>query len=184
MTINTLRKTLTSIRNASRVRKDGVEIQKTRINYALAKIFLREGLIEDISDSHFSSKNKTLGPSLFIRLKYYGKHRRSSTAGLKLISRPGLRSYVSCTNIPTRKFNFIILSTSRGLISGRDAYHSKEGGELICSISLFLNYILILMKVRSSVKKKCEKCLLVRRGGKMFVICENPKHKQRQGLYI
>jgi large subunit ribosomal protein L36 len=37
------------------------------------------------------------------------------------------------------------------------------------------------MKVRSSVKKKCEKCLLVRRLGKVFVICGNSKHKQRQG---
>ncbi|HEX5430159.1 MAG TPA: 50S ribosomal protein L36 [Patescibacteria group bacterium] len=37
------------------------------------------------------------------------------------------------------------------------------------------------MKVRASVKPICKKCKVVRRGGKIFIICENPKHKQRQG---
>lgn len=37
------------------------------------------------------------------------------------------------------------------------------------------------MKVRSSVKKICEKCRVIRRSGKVIVICSNPKHKQRQG---
>jgi large subunit ribosomal protein L36 len=37
------------------------------------------------------------------------------------------------------------------------------------------------MKVSSSVKKRCEKCKIVKRKGKVYVICENPKHKQRQG---
>jgi large subunit ribosomal protein L36 len=37
------------------------------------------------------------------------------------------------------------------------------------------------MKVRPSVKRRCEKCKIVRRGGKVYVICENPNHKQRQG---
>lgn len=38
-----------------------------------------------------------------------------------------------------------------------------------------------VMKVRSSVKKICDKCEIVRRSGTLYVICENPKHKQRQG---
>lgn len=37
------------------------------------------------------------------------------------------------------------------------------------------------MKVRASVKKICDKCKLIKRGGKLYVICVNPKHKQRQG---
>ena len=39
----------------------------------------------------------------------------------------------------------------------------------------------IIMKVRPSVKKMCDKCKIIRRHGKVFVICENPRHKQRQG---
>lgn len=39
----------------------------------------------------------------------------------------------------------------------------------------------ITMKVRPSVKKMCEKCKIIKRNGKVMVICENPKHKQRQG---
>jgi large subunit ribosomal protein L36 len=37
------------------------------------------------------------------------------------------------------------------------------------------------MKVHPSVKRRCEKCRIVRRGGRVYIICENPKHKQRQG---
>ena len=37
------------------------------------------------------------------------------------------------------------------------------------------------MKVRASIKKRCDKCKIVKRRGKLYVICENPKHKQRQG---
>ncbi|HHE48489.1 MAG TPA: 50S ribosomal protein L36 [Candidatus Acetothermia bacterium] len=37
------------------------------------------------------------------------------------------------------------------------------------------------MKVRSSVKKMCEKCRVIRRGGRLWVVCRDPKHKQRQG---
>ncbi|NPA12739.1 MAG: 50S ribosomal protein L36 [Aquificae bacterium] len=37
------------------------------------------------------------------------------------------------------------------------------------------------MKVRSSVKKRCEKCRIIKRKGKVMVICENPRHKQKQG---
>jgi large subunit ribosomal protein L36 len=50
-------------------------------------------------------------------------------------------------------------------------------------IKLFLNKrkVFFLMKVRSSVKKICTKCRLIRRKGKVMVICTNPKHKQRQG---
>jgi large subunit ribosomal protein L36 len=47
-------------------------------------------------------------------------------------------------------------------------------------ISIFKN-LSIFMKVRSSVKKICEKCRLIRRKGTLMVICSNPKHKQRQG---
>ena len=46
--------------------------------------------------------------------------------------------------------------------------------------NLFINLIFI-MKVRPSVKKMCEKCRVIKRHGKIMVICENAKHKQRQG---
>jgi small subunit ribosomal protein S11 len=70
-----------------------------------------------------------------------------------------------------------ILSTSQGIITDREACRRKLGGEFICFISLF-------MKVRSSVKKLCSGCRLIRRRGKVLVICSIAKHKQRQGLFI
>ena len=53
-------------------------------------------------------------------------------------------------------------------------------------ITIFINKLTIIikklkMKVRPSVKKMCEKCRVIRRKGTVMVICENPKHKQRQG---
>ena len=55
---------------------------------------------------------------------------------------------------------------------------------IITCINKFQNYYLKLklnMKVRPSVKKMCDKCRLIKRHGKVMVICPNPKHKQRQG---
>ena len=49
------------------------------------------------------------------------------------------------------------------------------------NIYLFLKGKVLKMKVKPSVKKICEKCKIIKRHGKIMVICENPKHKQRQG---
>jgi len=53
--------------------------------------------------------------------------------------------------------------------------------DLIRQIKKLLIYLKITMKVRPSVKKMCDKCRVIKRHGKIMVICPNPKHKQRQG---
>ena len=52
---------------------------------------------------------------------------------------------------------------------------------IVININKLKNYSKINMKVRPSVKKICDKCRLIKRHGKVMVICSNPKHKQRQG---
>ena len=62
------------------------------------------------------------------------------------------------------------------MISLRDASPGERS-----NIYLFLKGKVLKMKVKPSVKKICEKCKIIKRHGKIMVICENPKHKQRQG---
>lgn len=58
---------------------------------------------------------------------------------------------------------------------------TSQKAELLGEQSEFLKKEVFIMKVRPSVKPICEKCKIVKRKGKIMVICENPKHKQRQG---
>ena len=62
------------------------------------------------------------------------------------------------------------------MTSQRDASPGERS-----NIYLFLKGKVLKMKVKPSVKKICEKCKIIKRHGKIMVICENPKHKQRQG---
>ncbi len=62
------------------------------------------------------------------------------------------------------------------MISQRDASPGERS-----NIYLFLKGKVLKMKVKPSVKKICDKCKIIKRHGKIMVICENPKHKQRQG---
>jgi small subunit ribosomal protein S8 len=168
---------LTRIRNAVRSKKIEVEVPKTRITSSLANILLQEGLIKEVLVA-FSTKQEKQS-SLFLRLKYYGTQNVSVISDLTRISRFSLRIYVNHKEIPNVFGNsgLVILSTSQGLIRGHEARNRNLGGELLCSIVLFA-----FMKVRSSVKKICTACRLIRRFGKVIVICKNAKHKQRQGL--
>ena len=58
---------------------------------------------------------------------------------------------------------------------------TSQKAELLGEQSEFLQKEVFIMKVRPSVKPICEKCKIIKRKGKIMVICENPKHKQRQG---
>jgi small subunit ribosomal protein S8 len=138
MTKDTLREILTSIRNALLVKDFGVEIRKTRMTESLAKILLQEGIIEEISESSFSSKR----PKLFIRLKYRGAYSTPVIKDLQLISRRSVRIYTNYKAIPRffRGLGIVILSTSSGLLTDREAFRRKLGGEILCSIWLFYFY--------------------------------------------
>ena len=94
------------------------------------------------------------------------------------VSRTSLRIYVNYKGICKilDSSSLAILSTSRGFMTDREARYRKLGGEFVCFVSLF-------MKVRSSVKKLCNSCRVIRRRNKILVICSIVKHKQRQGLF-
>ncbi len=122
---------LTRIRNAALARHDRTEIPASRLKANVAKILKDEGYIADVRESDNNDGNKTLT----IVLKY-GRDRASAIDGVRRVSRPGRRVYVRHDRIPSpfSGLGISILSTSRGVMSDRDARRLKLGGELLCEV--------------------------------------------------
>ena len=121
---------LTRIRNAIQVRHDSVNIPHSKLKLGVAKILKDEGFIRDF-DIPRGSKH----PTIRIHLTYR-EGRQSAIAGLKRVSRPGLRVHVGKGEIP-RVYGGIglaIISTSKGLMAGRQAWREGVGGELLCFV--------------------------------------------------
>ena len=120
---------LTRVRNGVRAQKPEVLIPYSKIKAEIARIFKEEGYISDYSVD-------TTGA--YPRIKVVNKLvvRSSAIAGLKRVSRPGLRRYVGADEIPRvlGGMGLAILSTSRGILSGREARKQKVGGELLAYV--------------------------------------------------
>lgn len=121
---------LTRIRNAILVRHDAVVIPNSRMKQAIAKIMKDEGFITDYE----ILKDKTQ-KNIKVKLKYTGKNQPVVT-GLERISKPSLRVYVEKGEIPRvyGGLGIAILSTPRGVMTGKQAYRQGIGGELLCYI--------------------------------------------------
>ena len=121
---------LTRIRNAGLARHDRTELPASRLKAAVAQILKSEGFISDVRPSEGDGEKK-----LTIVLKY-GRDRQSAIDGVRRVSRPGRRVYVRHDRIPRvlSGLGISILSTSRGLMSDREARRQKIGGELICEV--------------------------------------------------
>ena len=119
---------LTQIRNANLNHNLSIIIIKTKINYQILKILKQEGFIESFSE--YSSNQ------LKIYLKYEGRKRKPIITNLKRISKPGRRIYANYKEIPSilGGLGIIILSTSKGVLTDRDARFYRIGGEILCSI--------------------------------------------------
>ena len=112
------------------MRHDSVNIPHSKLKLGVAKILKDEGFIRDF-DIPRGSKH----PTIRIHLTYR-EGRQSAIAGLKRVSRPGLRVHVGKGEIP-RVYGGIglaIISTSKGLMAGRKAWREGVGGELLCFV--------------------------------------------------
>jgi small subunit ribosomal protein S8 len=120
---------LTRIRNGARAQKPEVLVPYSRIKAEIARILKDEGYITgytiDTSGAH---------PRIKVTNKLV--NRSSAITGLRRVSRPGLRRYVGADEIPRvlGGMGLAILSTSRGILSGRDARKQKLGGELLAYV--------------------------------------------------
>jgi small subunit ribosomal protein S8 len=125
---DTISDMLTRVRNAILVQSQNVLVPNTNTTKEICKILVREGFIESFSqlDSNF----------LELRLKYLGRQKKSCITNLKRISKPGLRIYSNYQEIPKilGGLGIVILSTSKGLMTDKEARAKQIGGELICSV--------------------------------------------------
>lgn len=121
---------LTRIRNASRAGHNKVDIPSSNTKKSLTRILREYGYIKD----YLLIDDKKSG-IIRVYLKY-DTEGESVISGLKRVSTPGLRRYVKSSEIP-RVYNNLgmaILSTSKGVISDRDARQLNVGGELVCLV--------------------------------------------------
>lgn len=121
---------LTRIRNACMNRMEKVEMPASKMKLAIAKILKDEGFIK----KYRLIKDKRQG-TIIINLRYDDKH-RPIILGLKKISRPGLRVYVGKDEIPEvlGGYGVAVLSTSKGILTDRDAKSIGVGGEHILNV--------------------------------------------------
>ncbi|MGD8386776.1 MAG: 30S ribosomal protein S8 [Desulfobacteraceae bacterium] len=121
---------LTRIRNAITVSYETVDVPASKIKVNIAKVLKAEGMIRNykvIKEKSFQN--------IRIFLKYDADGRAVIT-GLKRVSRPGCRVYSGSEDIPQilNGYGINILSTSRGLMTDREAKQQKVGGEILCSV--------------------------------------------------
>ncbi|MDD2251433.1 MAG: 30S ribosomal protein S8 [Dehalococcoidales bacterium] len=118
---------LTRIRNANMVQHENVAIPASKMKVAIAKILKDEGFITD-----YNVEGEKVSQRINITLKY-DNVRRPFINGLKRVSKPGLRVYVPSTQIPKvyGGAGIAVVSTSRGVMTGREAYRKRVGGELL-----------------------------------------------------
>jgi small subunit ribosomal protein S8 len=121
---------LTRIRNATMARHDFVLVPSSKIKLAVAKILRDEGFIKEYEV--VKGKQQRV---IKIYLKYTDK-KEPVIEGLQRVSKPGLRIYVSKSEIPRvyGGLGIAILSTPKGIISGKKAWQEGVGGELICFV--------------------------------------------------
>ena len=121
---------LTRIRNANSANHDSLEISHSKIKAEVCRILLAEGFIKNFEVIKQAPQDK-----IKIALKY-GSKREKVITNLKRISKPGLRVYVNHENVPRvlRGLGIAILSTSRGVMSDRDARKQGIGGEVLCYV--------------------------------------------------
>nr|UYI30203.1 ribosomal protein S8 [Lithocarpus cleistocarpus] len=130
---DTIADIITSIRNADMNRKGTVRIPSTNIIENLVKILLREGFIENVRKHQENNKYFLV---LTLRHRRNRKGPWKTVLNLKRISRPGLRIYSSYQRIPRilGGMGIVILSTSRGIMTDREARLEGIGGEILCYI--------------------------------------------------
>ena len=121
---------LTRVRNAARARHTDVVVPASRTKREIARILQEEGFIADWSEERD-------GPAMVLRLRMkYVDGKVPVVSGLKRISKPGLRVYAQKTDIPRvlGGLGIVIVSTSRGIMTGSQAKQAQLGGEILAYV--------------------------------------------------
>ncbi|PWA12941.1 30S ribosomal protein S8 [Pueribacillus theae] len=121
---------LTRIRNANTVRLDKLEVPASKMKKEIAEILKREGFIRDVE---YIEDNKQGIIRIFLK---YGKDNERVITGLKRISKPGLRVYAKANEVPRvlGGLGIAIVSTSKGVLTDREARGQQIGGEVLAYV--------------------------------------------------
>ena len=121
---------LTRIRNASMARHERAEMPHSRLKEHVAGVLKAEGYLDDVRVSEGEE------PKMLTLVLRYGRDRQSAIDGIRRVSTPGRRVYVRHDRIDrvVSGMGISILSTSRGVMTDREARRQRVGGELLCEI--------------------------------------------------
>ncbi len=121
---------LARLRNAAIARHDRAEMPHSNLKQHIAEVLKSEGYLDDVRTSEGDGK-KTL--TIVLR---YGRDKASAIDGVRRVSAPGRRVYVRFDRIPRVRsgMGISILSTSRGVMTDRQAREQRVGGELLCEV--------------------------------------------------
>jgi len=121
---------LTRVRNANSAGHDQVEVMSSRLNLEIVRILHSEGFIKNYEVMKEKAQNR-----IKINLKY-GPRKEKVITNLKRVSRPGLRVYTKRGDVPRvlGGLGIAILSTSRGIMTSREARRRSVGGEVLCYV--------------------------------------------------
>ena len=127
---DTIADMLTRIRNASSAKHDSVDVPASNVKKSIAQILLDEGYI-----SSFSVEDDGKQGVIHIVLKY-GHNKAQTISGIRRVSKPGLRIYTNVEDMPKvlRGLGVAIISTSKGVMTDRQARKEKVGGEVLAFI--------------------------------------------------
>ena len=131
MTSDPIADMLTRIRNANTAKHDTVDIPASKMKLSIAEILLNEGYIEKydvVEDGAFKT--------IRVTLKYGADKNEKVISGLKRISKPGLRVYASCEELPKvlGGLGTAIISTNQGVITDKEARKANVGGEVLAFV--------------------------------------------------
>jgi small subunit ribosomal protein S8 len=123
---------LARIRNAAGANHEVTRIPASKVKTAIGEILRREGFIADVRVEQPEASNHR---ELVVALKY-GHDRNAAFRGLRRVSRPGRRVYASYDHIPRvlSGLGISIISTSRGVMTDKEARQQKVGGEILCEV--------------------------------------------------
>ena len=122
---------LTRIINASQKKHNSTSIPASKMSLSIAKVLQKEGFIEDINEEGAGYESK-----IVLGLKYSGKNRFPTIRSMQRVSKPGLRVYKNTKGLPKvlGGLGVAIVSTSKGVMSDRDARKQGIGGEVLCYV--------------------------------------------------
>ena len=122
---------LTRIRNANTAKHDTVDVPSSKMKLAIADILVKEGYIEK-----YEMVDEGSFQSIRITLKYGKDKNEKVIAGLKKISKPGLRVYASVENMPRvlGGLGIAIISTNKGVMTDKEARANNVGGEVLAYV--------------------------------------------------